>query len=86
MRGPAIWKLAGLGFIGFCAFSVAADKVNLAPMASEAAGFCGAFLGALAGRTINRRQKAGPGDSPGAAPPEAPEISRPSRERTSSLH
>ena len=57
IKRPGIWKVAGLSLIGFCAISVAADRVNLGPIASEVAGFCGAFLGALAGRRSNQRQK-----------------------------
>jgi hypothetical protein len=52
-----IWKVAGLGLLGFCAISVAADRVNLGPIASEVAGFCGAFLGALAGRRSNQQRE-----------------------------
>ena len=74
MGKPAMWKVAGLGLIGFCAVSVVADRVNLGPLASEAAGFCGAFLGALAGRRIDQRQKASGSESAGE-PVETPELS-----------
>src|SRR5437660_6233475 len=48
-------KIAGAGFIGFCALSLAADTVDLNPMASQVAGFIGAFLGSLvAGRRSKR--------------------------------
>jgi hypothetical protein len=57
IKRPGIWKVAGLSLVGFCAISVAADRVNLGPIASEVAGFCGAFLGALAGRRSNQKQK-----------------------------
>ena len=57
VKRPGIWKVAGLSLVGFCAVSVAADRVNLGPIASEVAGFCGAFLGALAGRRSNQQQK-----------------------------
>jgi hypothetical protein len=57
IKRPGIWKVAGFSLIGFCAVSVAADRVNLGPIASEVAGFCGAFLGALAGRRSNQQQK-----------------------------
>ena len=57
IKSLGIWKVAGLSLVGFCAVSVAADRVNLGPIASEVAGFCGAFLGALAGRRSNQRQK-----------------------------
>lgn len=57
IKRPGIWKVAGLSLVGFCAVSVAADRVNLGPIASEAAGFCGAFLGAWAGRRSNQHRK-----------------------------
>jgi hypothetical protein len=48
-------KIAGIGLIGFCAASIAADKANLGPTLSQAAGFAGAFLDSLvAGRRSNR--------------------------------
>jgi hypothetical protein len=37
-------KIAGVGFIGFCAASMAADKANLGQTLSQAAGFAGALL------------------------------------------
>jgi hypothetical protein len=74
MKRPPMWKLAGLGLVGFCAVSVVADRVNLGPMAAEAAGFCGAFLGALAGRRIHPHQKAARGKSAGV-PAETLELS-----------
>ncbi len=39
------------------------NRVNLGPIASEVAGFCGAFLGALAGRRSNQQQKFPPAQS-----------------------
>ena len=42
-----ILKIAGLSLVGFCAVSIGADRANVGPMASQIAGFCGAFLGAL---------------------------------------
>jgi hypothetical protein len=71
IKRSAIWKVAGFGFLGFCAVSVAADRVNLGPIASEAAGFCGAFLGAWAGRRSNPQRK-GSADELAAKPPETP--------------
>ncbi len=50
VKTSRIMKVAGLSLVGFCAVSLAADKVALSPEASQLAGFCGAFLGALAGR------------------------------------
>jgi hypothetical protein len=55
MRLSKITKIAGAGQIGFCAVSLAADKISLNPMASQVAGFAGAFLGSLMAR---RRSKA----------------------------
>jgi hypothetical protein len=45
-----IMKVAGLSLAGFCAVSLVADKVISNPEASQVAGYCGAFLGALVGR------------------------------------
>ncbi|MGA2596884.1 MAG: hypothetical protein ABSH09_07805 [Bryobacteraceae bacterium] len=54
MKISRMTKIAGAGLIGFCAVSLGADKVNLTPMASQFAGFVGAFLGSLAAQ---RQQK-----------------------------
>ncbi len=54
MKISRMTKIAGAGLIGFCAVSLGADKVNLTPMASQLAGFAGAFLGSLAAQ---RQQK-----------------------------
>lgn len=48
MRVSKMTKIAGASLLGFCALSLGADKVNLTPMASQLAGFVGAFLGSLA--------------------------------------
>jgi hypothetical protein len=71
IKRSAMWKVAGFGFLGFCAVSVAADRVNLGPIASEAAGFCGAFLGAWAGRRGNSQRKGSAGEL-AEKPPETP--------------
>jgi uncharacterized membrane protein YeaQ/YmgE (transglycosylase-associated protein family) len=42
-----IYKVAGLSLIGFCAVSLGMDRANVGPLASQVAGFCGAFVGAL---------------------------------------
>jgi len=42
-----IYKVAGLSLIGFCAVSFGMDRANVGPLASQVAGFCGAFVGAL---------------------------------------
>src|ERR1700736_4676096 len=50
VKTARIAKIAGLSLAGFVAASMVADKVNLNPLASQMAGFAGAFLGTLAGR------------------------------------
>lgn len=52
-----IIKVAGLSFVGFCAVSVAADKLPVGINAVQIAGFCGAFAGALIGRYRKGRKK-----------------------------
>lgn len=47
MKLSRMTKIAGASLIGFCAVSLGADKVNLNPVASQLAGFAGAFLGSL---------------------------------------
>ena len=47
MKISKITKLAGAGLLGFCAVSLAADRLPLNPVASQVAGFAGAFLGSL---------------------------------------
>jgi hypothetical protein len=54
-KNSRIMKIAGLSFVGFCAVSVAVDRVSLSPLASQLAGFCGAFVGALIGGTGAKR-------------------------------
>lgn len=51
-----IAKIAGLGLAGFVAASIAADKANLTPLASQITGFVGAFAGTL----VQRRRAAKP--------------------------
>ena len=57
MKLSKITKIAGAGLIGFCAVSLAADKIALNPVASQVAGFAGAFLGSLMAK--RRRSKIG---------------------------
>jgi uncharacterized membrane protein YeaQ/YmgE (transglycosylase-associated protein family) len=52
-------KIAGASLIGFCAVSFGADKANLTPMASQIAGFVGAFVGTL---VAQRRRSAAPAE------------------------
>jgi hypothetical protein len=49
-----IYKVAGLSLLGFCAVSIGLDRANVGPIASQAAGFCGAFLGALVAQRRKR--------------------------------
>ncbi len=58
MRISRLSKIAGLGLVGFCAVSIAADKANLSPVLSQVMGFAGAFLGSLvAGRRRRGERK-----------------------------
>ncbi len=50
MNVSRISKIAGLSLAGLVVASVAADKVNIGPVASQVAGFAGAFIGTLIGR------------------------------------
>jgi hypothetical protein len=58
VKTARIAKIAGLSLAGFVAASMVADKVNLNPLASQVAGFAGAFLGTLAGRRRRLRRVA----------------------------
>jgi hypothetical protein len=53
---PAINMFAGFSFIGFAAVSILADRVKLGPVASQVAGFTGAFLGGLAAKHRSRHK------------------------------
>jgi hypothetical protein len=55
MKASKISKVAGLSFLGFCVAAATADKVNLNPLASQVAGFVGAFVGSLV--ATGRRSK-----------------------------
>ena len=63
-KNSRIMKIAGLSFVGFCAVSVAVDRVSLSPVTSQLAGFCGAFVGALIGGRGAGRQGEAPGEAP----------------------
>ena len=56
LKKSGILTIAGLSFVGFCAVSVAADRLDVGPMASEVAGFCGALLGGIAAQRRARRE------------------------------
>jgi len=47
MKISKITKVAGASLVGFCAVSLAADKVDLGPLASQVAGLVGALLGSI---------------------------------------
>jgi uncharacterized membrane protein YeaQ/YmgE (transglycosylase-associated protein family) len=59
-----IAKIAGVTFVGFCAASIAADKGNLGPVASQLAGFVGAFVGSLVARKRVKPDEKEPGPPP----------------------
>src|SRR5690348_4863803 len=67
MKISKITKVAGAGLLGFCAVSLAADKVNLTPVVSQIAGFAGAFVGSLVAkmRTKKKRAATSPASFPG---------------------
>ncbi len=65
MKNSKIYKVAGLSLLGFVAVSIGVDKANVGPMLSQAAGFCGAFAGALAAQVRTRKDKAQTPDSEG---------------------
>ena len=50
MNASRISKIAGLSLAGVVVASIAADKANLGPVASQIAGFAGAFIGTLVAR------------------------------------
>jgi uncharacterized membrane protein YeaQ/YmgE (transglycosylase-associated protein family) len=55
-RVTGIKMVAGCSFIGFAAVSILADRVKLGPVASQVAGFAGAFLGGLAANQRSRHK------------------------------
>ena len=57
MKVSKITKVAGASLLGFCAVSLAADKLPLNPVASQVAGFAGAFLGSLAARIRSKSRR-----------------------------
>ena len=60
MKVSKITKVAGASLLGFCAVSLAADKLPLNPVASQVAGFAGAFLGSLAARIRSKGRRGVP--------------------------
>jgi len=72
LNNSKIYKVAGLSLLGFCAVSIGVDRANIGPVASQVAGFCGAFLGALAAQ---RRKRPPAKNSTEAQAEKAPEKS-----------
>ena len=68
MKISKITKVAGAGLLGFVAVSLAADKVNLAPLASQIAGLAGAFVGSLVAKRRTRKKEAATSHGPAASP------------------
>jgi uncharacterized membrane protein YeaQ/YmgE (transglycosylase-associated protein family) len=54
VKNAKILKIAGLSLVGFCAVSIGVDRANVGPVASQLAGFCGAFLGGWVGARRRR--------------------------------
>lgn len=66
VNASRITKIAGVTLAGFVVASVAADKVNLGPVASQVAGVVGAFLGTLGAGLRSKQEPSNdspPGDS-----------------------
>ena len=57
IKNSKILTVAGLSFVGFCAVSLGVDRANVGPLASQVAGFCGAFVGGWVG-SRRRRSRA----------------------------
>lgn len=55
VKNTKILKVAGLSLAGFCAVSIGMDRANIGPVASQLAGFCGAFVGGWVGARRKRR-------------------------------
>ncbi len=59
MKASRISKIGGVTLAGLVAASVAADKVQLGPVASQLAGFLGAFVGTLVARRMTADRNGG---------------------------
>lgn len=57
VKNSKIYKVAGLSLFGFVAVSIGVDKANVGPLASQLAGFCGAFAGALVAQARRRASR-----------------------------
>ena len=80
MKISKITKVAGASLLGFCAVSLAADKISLNPLASQIAGFAGAFLGSLVAQTRARKKASAP--TPESVQEGAEAIDRSTTEKT----
>ena len=84
IKNSKILTVAGLSFVGFCAVSLGVDRANVGPVASQVAGFCGAFLGGWVGSRRRRsRKQADPEPAAGASPDIAPSPSPAAEPETS---
>jgi hypothetical protein len=68
VEASRIAKIAGLGIAGFMVVAGVADRVNLNPLASQVAGFAGAFIGTLVAHRRGKRAASQP-DSSSSQPP-----------------
>ena len=57
VNNTKILKVAGLSLVGFCAVSIGVDRANVGPIASQVAGFCGAFVGGWVGARRRRHEQ-----------------------------
>jgi hypothetical protein len=72
VKNSKIYKVAGLSLLGFVAASVGVDRANIGPIASQMAGFCGAFVGALVAQKRKRSSaEIKPDETPNADEPTA---------------
>ena len=85
-KNSRIMKIAGLSFVGFCAVSVAVDRVCLSPVTSQLAGFCGAFVGALIGGRGAGRQSDTAGETPEPETAERDELASVAAEEKNDHH
>ena len=58
VKNTKILKVAGLSLVGFCAVSIGVDRANIGPIATQVAGFCGAFLGGWVGSRRRHQEQA----------------------------
>jgi uncharacterized membrane protein YeaQ/YmgE (transglycosylase-associated protein family) len=76
VKNTKILKVAGLSLVGFCAVSIGVDRANIGPVASQIAGFCGAFVGGWVGARRKRSERlaeAADLEASAVKPPAAPE-------------